>query len=526
MYSAYLKRIPAFTPSRPFPTHYRAPHFNFKKHNDCAYSAMKQPEWGNKTAIRMIRKNRLTKQHVKGKTEEFEESSSLLVAAKETEKRGTIAGAMSLIIGTSIGSGILAIPQKTSPAGFIPSATSIIICWIFLLTEALLLAEINVSLRKKRNKDIQINENIDNNIEIISIRTMAQETLGELGGNIATITYLFLSYTSMIAYTSKSGEVVSHLIPIPDSVSGSIFTIIVALLISVGGTQMTDRVNQSLTFVMLGLLAAIEGISVSFGGGLSVPQMSNWEKIPQTIPVIIFTLVFHDIAPVICAYLGGDLKRIRVSIIFGSLVPLVSLLLWDNIALSLSSNLNGFDPLDLLKTESSSNMGLMVETFSLLAVGTSLIGTLLGASQFFIEQITNLFPSTRSQVGTIELVPVTNILEKNKLSISATVIVILPTIIVSTIVPDAFSLATDIAGGYCMMILYGALPPLMAWSMHFKSLKQENKEIKNQNFEDDKRRISFPGFRPVLVGMGLFSFVVVIEQFFTDLLTLNSYLFS
>jgi hypothetical protein len=32
----------------------------------------------------------------------------------------------------------------------------------------------------------------------------------------------------------------------------------------------------------------------------------------------------------------------------------------------------------------------LVETFSLLAVGTSLIGTLLGASQFFIEQMTIL----------------------------------------------------------------------------------------------------------------------------------------
>jgi len=33
-----------------------------------------------------------------------------------TEKRGTMLGAMSLIVGTSIGSGILALPQKTSPA--------------------------------------------------------------------------------------------------------------------------------------------------------------------------------------------------------------------------------------------------------------------------------------------------------------------------------------------------------------------------------------------------------------------------
>lgn len=42
-------------------------------------------------------------------------------------------------------------------------------------------------------------------------------------------------------------------------------------------------------------------------------------------------------------------------------------------------------------------MGLTIEAFSLLAVGTSLIGTLLGASQFFVEQIVNLFPPLRQQ---------------------------------------------------------------------------------------------------------------------------------
>lgn len=35
---------------------------------------------------------------------------------KEPKKKGTISGAVALIIGTSIGSGILALPQKASPA--------------------------------------------------------------------------------------------------------------------------------------------------------------------------------------------------------------------------------------------------------------------------------------------------------------------------------------------------------------------------------------------------------------------------
>jgi hypothetical protein len=54
---------------------------------------------------------------------------------------------------------------------------------------------------------------------------------------------------------------------------------------------------------------------------------------------------------VICAYLEGDLARIRLSILVGSLVPLLSLLVWDDIALSLSTDLNGFAILDMLKTE-------------------------------------------------------------------------------------------------------------------------------------------------------------------------------
>ena len=54
----------------------------------------------------------------------------------------------------------------------------------------------------------------------------------------------------------------------------------------------------------------------------------------------------------ICAYLEGDLARIRLSILVGSLVPLVSLLVWDDIALGLTTtDLAGFDVLDMLKTE-------------------------------------------------------------------------------------------------------------------------------------------------------------------------------
>ena len=123
-----------------------------------------------------------------------------------------------------------------------------IICWAFLLIEALLLVEVNVALRKKKRKNEEEDE-----LEIISIRTMAQETLGEWGGTLATVTYVFMGYTSMIAYSSKSGDIIFHLINLPASISGIFFTSVFTMLISIGGTRATDQANQWLTTSMIGI---------------------------------------------------------------------------------------------------------------------------------------------------------------------------------------------------------------------------------------------------------------------------------
>lgn len=91
--------------------------------------------------------------------------------------------------------------------------------------------------KKKKNQSVE-----ENKLEVISIRTMAQESLGECGGSLATVTYVFLGYTSMIAYSSKSGEILYHLVNIPESVSVFLFTAIFRTLIPVGETRTTDQV--------------------------------------------------------------------------------------------------------------------------------------------------------------------------------------------------------------------------------------------------------------------------------------------
>ncbi|XP_073131166.1 uncharacterized protein [Henckelia pumila] len=437
----------------------------------------------------------------KSKKARFFTLSSRQDPAQISKKRGSVAGAVALIIGTSIGSGILALPKKTSPVGLLPSSISIMICWAFLLIEALLLVEINVGLRKK--KKIKVNSD---ELEVISIRTMAQETLGEWGGALATMTYVFLGYTSVIAYSAKSGEILYHLTNSPESVSGVFFTTLVTILITVGGTRSTDQVNQCLTTSMIGLLVAIEVLAVLFGGWSGLDGSSgHWEKIPDTLPVMIFALVYHDLAPVLCAYLEGDLIRIRASILLGSIMPLLALLVWNAIALGLSNQADQVaDPVELLMRWSG--VSLMVEVFSLLAVGTSLIGTLLSFSEFYKEQLNNLTlhtPSVQIPEKSGSFIFISNWWKRNRTNFAATVLIIAPSLAVSTTVPDAFSAATDFAGGYCMTMLYGVLPPMMALAMNRKQDQETDTMISNAG--------------PALVGVGLCAGCLVVEQIIQDL---------
>ncbi|KAL5770008.1 hypothetical protein ACOSP7_014162 [Xanthoceras sorbifolium] len=159
----------------------------------------------------------------------------------------------------------------------------------------------------------------------------------------------------------------------------------------------------------------------------------------------------------------------------------------------------------------------MVETFSLLAIGTSLIGTLLGFSEFFKEQLNNFSWKASSiespsehQPGK-ELFGLKNWWGRNKISFTATAMVVAPTLFVSTTVPDAFSAATDTAGGYCMTMLYGVLPPAMAWAVYNRESSEDT----------DSERFALIGAMAVVFAVGLFACCIVGEQILQDFSSLQ-----
>jgi tyrosine-specific transport protein len=123
------------------------------------------------------------------------------------------------------------------------------------------------------------------------------------------------------------------------------------------------------------------------------------------------------------------------------------------------------DPVLLLRQKSEA-VGPLIEVFSLLAIATSFIGFVLGLSDFFAD-IFNL-RNARAPAYALTL---------------------LPPYALALAYPDVFFSALDLAGTYGVLVLFGLLPPAMAWSeRYWKTTLTDIRVIQ--------------GGRPVLLAVG------------------------
>lgn len=224
-------------------------------------------------------------------------------------------GGILLIVGTSIGGGMLALPVSTAEVGFGNSLFFLIACWLIMTSGALLVLEVNLRLPPGSN-----------------MISMAKATLGLPGQIIAWITYLFLLYTLLAAYISGGSDVFNALlqkinIQLPTWVTSIIFTSIFSVVVY-NGIRSVDYVNRGLMFGKLGvyvLLVAIISPHVSpsslTGGSASA--------FTGMLMVLITSFGFASIVPSLRDYFDNDITTLRRVILLGSLIPLFCYIVWD-----------------------------------------------------------------------------------------------------------------------------------------------------------------------------------------------------
>lgn len=101
---------------------------------------------------------------------------------------GNVAGAATLVAGTAVGAGILALPAVCEPSGFVASGTALTAAAGFSIITGLLIAEVSVNTMCELGCG-----------RGISLGSMARRTLGRRGALAVEATYLVLHYSLLVA---------------------------------------------------------------------------------------------------------------------------------------------------------------------------------------------------------------------------------------------------------------------------------------------------------------------------------------
>lgn len=352
-------------------------------------------------------------------------------------------GCTLLVIGTSIGGGMLALPVVTAAGGFFKSSILLFFAWFTMTLGALYMAEVNSWLHT------------DNNIV-----SMAKHTLGKTGQVVAWVTYLCLLYALMSAYIAGGSGVVQSLltllkIKLPDWIGALIFTALLAAIVW-RGIASVDKTNRMLMSVKL---IAFLGLVAFIAPHVHLPHLEGGHttSLYGAITVVITSFGFAGSVPTFCSYLKYDMPQIRKSIIIGSCVTLVAYLIWDaaiqgTIAAHTLTNMAtaGNTTEDLTQSLSSIVNSVWISSFAHLFASicmfTSFIGVSLGLSDFLADGMQVKKKDSKKLVYGVTFIP---------------------PLLITLFYPKIFVTALSYAG-ICCLILLMLLPALMSWYGRYK----------------------------------------------------------
>lgn len=326
--------------------------------------------------------------------------------------------------------------------------------------------------------------------EEINIVTMAERTLGKYGKAIAWSVFLFLFYCLMVAYASGSGELFADFIhditksSIPAWIGSLLMVGVFAILIYLG-TSAVDHFNRLL---VAGLVVSYL-LLVFLGGSHVNPEYlkhKDWTASILVIPAMIVSFGFHNLVPSLTTYLNHDAKRLRLTLVLGSALPLIVYLIWEWLLLGLipvegeagfREALNSGDiTTRVLRTAVQGNLIVdIAQYFAFFAIVTSFLAVALSFVDFLSDGL-HVKKTPRGKVFLCSLA-------------------LLPPFIFAVVYPKLFLVALNYAGGFGAVILFGLLPAAMVWSGRYK--KKLNREQ------------MVPGGRFTLVLVILGSFVII-----------------
>ncbi|XVE90092.1 hypothetical protein DITRI_Ditri20bG0049300 [Diplodiscus trichospermus] len=278
-------------------------------------------------------------------------------------------GAVSLIIGTAVGPGMLGLPAATIKSGPLPSTIAILLSWVYVISSIILVAELSFAAM------------VEEGLTEVSFTGLSTKALGSHFGAFVAVIYASLSFSLLVACVSGIGSIVCQWFPWMNLVlAHALFPLAVGTVIMFFPFKAIDVTNRLLCFLMLFSITALVaiGLSVARANVIGSFAHASWSlsSILPAIPVTVLTLGFHVITPFICKIAGNSVSQARKAVLIGGSVPLIMVLSWNLIVLGLAgttSVTSTTDPISLLLSVNPSALSA-VQGFAFSALATSLIG--------------------------------------------------------------------------------------------------------------------------------------------------------
>lgn len=357
--------------------------------------------------------------------------------------KNKILGSALIIAGTTIGAGMLAMPLTSAGMGFGMTVVLLGGLWALLTYTGLLFMEVYQTAKEKE----------------VGVATLAEQYFGMTGRGLATFSLLVLLYALLAAYITGGGSLLSGILPVmgdeetTSKVGILLFTFILGTFVVIG-IKGVDGITR---LMFLGKIVAFIFVLLMM---LPKAKLENLTAVPldnllviSAIPIFFTSFGFHVIMGSINSYLDADIRKIRLAVLIGTLIPLSAYLLWQ---LATHGVLSQGEFVALVKQDPTLNglvkataqitgstiLGEAVRLFSALALITSFLGVAMG----IFEGVGDLLKRFNLPSNRVVLTPLTFI----------------PPLAFALFYPNGFIAALGYAG--LLFAFYGLILPIgLAW---------------------------------------------------------------
>ena len=361
---------------------------------------------------------------------------------KDTVMLSRFIGGILLIVGTSIGGGMLALPVANAAAGFWASSLFLLICWALMTLGAFYILEVNLYLPAGKN-----------------MISMANATLGIPGLVVTWLSYLFLLYALLSAYISGGADVLGGLlqhldIHAPAGLLAFLFTLSFGLIVYQGIRQV-DFCNRGLMFAKLAVYILLV-VCIFPHIHFNYFQQGEMRKITGSLMILMTSFGFAIIVPNLRDYFNDDIKALKKVVLIGSLIPLFCYFAWDAVIIGTLPS-HGPDGLIALMQSDHTTSGLA------LSLSQTVNNTFISSFFNFFTSVCMLTAFLGVSLCLLSFLgDGLSLTQQGKQGIVLFILTFLPPLVMVLYYPGAYLHALSYAGYLCVILLL-FLPALMSY---------------------------------------------------------------